>query len=295
MPRLFHRPPKYRLHKSTKQAIVSFNGQKIHLRPYGSVRSHQKYQGILKQWQAERHSREKPNSEKSRQQALADAITPVTLRQKRLHGLTVTIDELVLVYRRHTYEYYRKNGEVTREAKTIDEVIRVLRKKHGKEPIEEFGPTALSELREQMIDDLDWSRQYINKQVPRLVGMFKWAAPAESKRRRRAKLSKNRITPKNQGNSPGSNRVGNPRRSTSDSYTTDSFRRAIKRVCKRHNIENWSPNQLRHTAATEIRKRFQSCYFAFCRKQKCRQTAPARGERESVLHLSNKLILAFSL
>ena len=116
---------------------------------------------------------------KSRQQALADAITPVTLRQKHLHGLAVTIDELVLVYCRHTYEYYRKNGEVTREAKTIDEVIRVLRKKHGKEPIEEFGPTALSELREQMIEDLDWSRQYINKQVPRLVGMFKWAVGKE--------------------------------------------------------------------------------------------------------------------
>jgi len=91
-----------------------------------------------------------------------------------------TIDELVLVYRRHTYEYYRKNGEVTRDAKTIDEVIRVLRKKHGKEPIEEFGPTALGELREHMIDNLDWSRQYINKQVPRLVGMFKWAVGKET-------------------------------------------------------------------------------------------------------------------
>jgi len=179
VPRLFHRPPKYRLHKSTNQAVVSFNGRVIQLGPYGSVRSHQKYQDILKQWQAERHQREKPSSEKSRQQALADAITHSSLRQKRLHGLTVTIDELVLVYRRHTYEYYRKNGEVTREAKTIDEVIRVLRKKHGKEPIEEFGPTALSELREQMIDDLDWSRQYINKQVPRLVGMFKWAVGKE--------------------------------------------------------------------------------------------------------------------
>jgi len=87
-------------------------------------------------WQAQRQ----PDSEKSRQQALADAITPVTLRQKRLHGLAVTIDELVLVYRRHTYEYYRKNGEVTREAKTIDEVIRVLRKKHARSRLKNLAP-----------------------------------------------------------------------------------------------------------------------------------------------------------
>ena len=48
MPRLFHRPPLYRLHKSTKQAVVSFFGNKIYLGPYGSPRSHERYQEILK-------------------------------------------------------------------------------------------------------------------------------------------------------------------------------------------------------------------------------------------------------
>ena len=39
-------------------------------------------------------------------------------------------------------------------------------------------------------------------------------------------------------------------------YTKDTYARAITRVCKRANIDHWSPNQLRHTAGTEIRKLF---------------------------------------
>lgn len=40
------------------------------------------------------------------------------------------------------------------------------------------------------------------------------------------------------------------------SYSTASFRRAIQRGCDRASIERWSPNQLRHTAATAIRQQF---------------------------------------
>ena len=36
-------------------------------------------------------------------------------------------------------------------------------------------------------------------------------------------------------------------------YTRDSYRRAISRACEKNNIPAWSPNQLRHTAATEAR------------------------------------------
>ena len=377
MPRLFHRPPKYRLHKSTKQAIVSFNGQKIHLGPYGSERSHQKYQEILKQWEVWRHQQKKPADSDSASQALADAITPATLREKRRHGLTVTIDELVLVYRRHTHEYYRKNGKVTREAELIDEVIRLCRKKHGKEPIEEFGPTNLSDLRDQMIDELDWARKHINKQVSRLIRMMKWGAskeicspnvavalkqlsglkkgrsraretagvtvvedavvddtlphlpevvadmvrlqrltgarpgeicsirpididrsgtvwlyvpqehktehhdkqrmiaigpqgqavlrpyllrheesycfsPAESEERRRQKVWENSKSARAGRQRP----VTKPNRNYADFYDVAAYRHAIQRVCKRLKIEKWSPNQLRHSAATEIRKKF---------------------------------------
>jgi integrase len=39
-------------------------------------------------------------------------------------------------------------------------------------------------------------------------------------------------------------------------YTRDSYRRAISRACQAANIEVWSPNQLRHLRATEIRSEF---------------------------------------
>ncbi|MEK6234382.1 MAG: site-specific integrase [Planctomycetales bacterium] len=41
-----------------------------------------------------------------------------------------------------------------------------------------------------------------------------------------------------------------------DYYTTDSYRRAIARACDRVGVEHWSPNQLRHAKATEIRRKF---------------------------------------
>ncbi|MEE8106176.1 MAG: site-specific integrase [Planctomycetota bacterium] len=41
-----------------------------------------------------------------------------------------------------------------------------------------------------------------------------------------------------------------------DHYHVPTFRRAIKRACQRAEIPVWSPNRLRHSAATEAAKRF---------------------------------------
>lgn len=379
MPRLFHRPPKYCLHKGTKQAFVSLQGKRIYLGPYGSRKSHQRYQEILKQWEAERDSKkaEPPSSVESD----TPKISPAMLREKRLAGSPLTINELVFVYRQHTREYYRKNGKLTREATIIDDAIRYLRKHHATTFLHDFGPVALDELRKGMIDDLNWSRNHINKQVSRLVRMFTWAAekelveatvplalkslaglkkgrtkaretarvecvddsivdatlkhlppivadmvrlqrltgarpgevcslrpidldrggdvwlytpdehktehheknrivvlgpkarklltpyldrkpeafcfsPAESEHLRREQVAAARKTPAHYGNRRGTNRVAKPRREPGERYTTDSYRRVIHRVCEKHNIEKWAPNRLRHTSATEIRKRF---------------------------------------
>ena len=40
-----------------------------------------------------------------------------------------------------------------------------------------------------------------------------------------------------------------------DSYTTSAYRRSIARACRRAGIGPWHPHQLRHTSATEIRRR----------------------------------------
>ena len=55
------------------------------------------------------------------------------------------------------------------------------------------------------------------------------------------------------------NQKPNPRktdRTLGDCYTTMSYRRAIERACNKAEIPTWSPNQLRHNAATNIRKQY---------------------------------------
>lgn len=381
MPRLYHRPPKYCLHKGTKQATVSLQGERIYLGPFGSPDSHAKYQEILKLWQAQRNQKNLTGTSTEQPFDAVAVIDPAILRRKRVIGSPLSVNELILVYRRHTHEYYRKNGRLTREATIIDDVIRFLRKYHATTGVDDFGPVALDELRDGMIDELDWSRTHINKQVRRLVQMFTWGAeqelvdaatplslkslaglkkgrtkaretkkvtcvddaivdatlphlpevvadmvrlqrvtvarpgeicslrprdidrsadiwlyapsehktehhekdrivaigpkaqqiltpyllrheeafcfsPADSERKRRAKAAENRKTPLSCGNHRGSNRVAKPKRVPRNRYVTDSYRRAIHRVCKKHDIEKWAPNRLRHTAATEIRRRF---------------------------------------
>ena len=381
MPRLFHRPPKYCHHKGTNQATVSINGTRVYLGPYGSKRSHEKYEKLLKDWQSQRHQQNSSSSPESRTKAIADAITVGTLRDKRRQGHTISIDELVLVYRRHTHEYYRKNGKVTREAQLIDEAIRLMRKKYGKRPIQEFGPTDLKEVRERMITECDWSRSHINKQKTRLIAMFRWAAenelcsadvvmalkqvqglkkgrskaretpgvvsvahsivdatlphlpevvadmvrlqrltgarpgeicslrpadidrsrsvwlyvpqehktehhekrrmialgpqaqqilqpyferheesycfsPTDSEERRRRKIREARRARTGRRNKRDVEPEPDPTRKFSDCYTVSSYRIAIQRVCKKQDLEKWSPNRLRHTAATEIRKKY---------------------------------------
>ncbi|MCA9179418.1 MAG: site-specific integrase [Planctomycetales bacterium] len=97
-------------------------------------------------------------------------------------------------------------------------------------------------------------------------------SPAESERRRAKKRNEARTTPEGYGNAPDTNRVRSPKRSAGLCYTNDSYRRAIHRACDAafpfiaeateldeqewRRAHRWSPNRLRHAAATEIRKRF---------------------------------------
>ncbi|WP_442485131.1 tyrosine-type recombinase/integrase [Aeoliella sp. SH292] len=101
-------------------------------------------------------------------------------------------------------------------------------------------------------------------------------ATAEMREKRRAR----RKVPINRGNRPGTNRKTSPNRTPGDRYDTAAYRRAIHRACDRafphptlgsrkaltteeqvelqlwQSEHRWSPNQLRHAAATSIRKHF---------------------------------------
>jgi integrase len=47
-----------------------------------------------------------------------------------------------------------------------------------------------------------------------------------------------------------------PQRVLSDRYVKDSYGRAVRRACQLAKIDEWSPGQLRHTRATEIREKY---------------------------------------
>ncbi len=115
-------------------------------------------------------------------------------------------------------------------------------------------------------------------------------SPMDSEKKRQNERHLNRKTHRSHGNKPGTNRKRNPKRKPSERYNKDSYARAIARACEkafpppeplaRHSGESvrswlgrlndqqqeelkawkaassWSPNQLRHTLSTEVRRDF---------------------------------------
>lgn len=80
--------------------------------------------------------------------------------------------------------------------------------------------------------------------------------PCDSEAKRRAEAHAERKTPLEYGNRPGTNRKGNSKRKPGEKYNTNSYRKAIHRACDKSGVKRWSPNRLRHAAATEIRREY---------------------------------------
>lgn len=96
--------------------------------------------------------------------------------------------------------------------------------------------------------------------------------PDESERKRRTLLHELRKTALSCGNRPGTNLRDKPARTPGQRYTTTAYARAVARGCeatwpappdlkgaelRAWNAEHrWTPNQLRHAAATEVRAKF---------------------------------------
>jgi integrase len=101
-------------------------------------------------------------------------------------------------------------------------------------------------------------------------------SPAEAEGHRRALLHAQRKTPMNEGNTPGSNRLRRPQHRAGDVYTVGAYYNAVRRGCyaafppppellqpnREVELAAWRRehrrhiHQLRHTAATELRKEF---------------------------------------
>lgn len=111
---------------------------------------------------------------------------------------------------------------------------------HGKERVIVIGPKAQDILKRYLLRP-EWEYCF---------------SPQDSEKRRLFLAHQSRKTPLSCGNRPGTNRKAKPRRSAGKRYQTASYRRAIHRACDKAEVDRWSPNQLRHAAATEVRKLF---------------------------------------
>jgi integrase len=96
-------------------------------------------------------------------------------------------------------------------------------------------------------------------------------SPEESEQQRLKLLHEKRVIPLKYGNRPGTNRKENPQKKPGKQFDSGSYRksidhaiaaanRAIEKDAKEKDIKdpapipNWTPYQLRHTAATKVRK-----------------------------------------
>jgi integrase len=81
-------------------------------------------------------------------------------------------------------------------------------------------------------------------------------SPTESEKQRRQARHEARVTPITHGNRPGTNVARRPRVKPGECYNARSYFNSIRYACKRAKLQHWAPNQLRHSAATTIRREF---------------------------------------
>ena len=156
MPKLISSPPKYRHHRASGQAVVTFDGRDYYLGPWQSKASRIEYDRLIGEWL--QNGRTFPPGS-----GVSD----------------ITVVELINAYRKFANRYYVKDGQRTREAGLITETLtRFVQPLYGRTQAAEFGPLTLKAVRNLMID-AGHSRGHINKNVDRIRRMFRWAASEE--------------------------------------------------------------------------------------------------------------------
>lgn len=151
------KPPSYRVHKPSGQAVVTLSGRHFYLGPHGSKASRVEYDRLVGEWLA--HGRRLPNAPTG----------PVDL----------TVAEVMASYWAHVKEYYRKpDGKPTGEQECIRSALKPLQRLYGDSAACEFGPVKLRTVRQSMID-AGLTRGSVNGHAGRIKRMFRWACEHE--------------------------------------------------------------------------------------------------------------------
>lgn len=149
MPRR-NRVPTYRLHKPSRQAVVTLGGKDYYLGRHGSAVSRREYARLIGEWSA----------------AGGQAPEPP--------GTPVTVSALVARYFRHAARYY----EGSNEAANIMAACKPLRRLYGSTTAAEFGPRGLRAVQDAMIRE-GWTRAYVNRACSRIRRVFRWGVGQE--------------------------------------------------------------------------------------------------------------------
>lgn len=80
-------------------------------------------------------------------------------------------------------------------------------------------------------------------------------SPVEAEEARRRKLRVERRTPMTPSQRART-RKAHPQHQPGDRYGTEAVYRAVDRACRKAGVPHWHPHQLRHTAATRLRRQF---------------------------------------
>jgi integrase len=159
MPRRIGKVPSYCLHRPSGQAVVYLNRRPIYLGSYGSDESQERYEREIARWRIQRSTggQALPQFSATAHPALSVA-------------------EIILAYLRHAQVYYVDSaGQQTKEFVEMKIALRPLRKVHGNTLVADFGPRALKEVRQFMVECGRLSRPVINRRVNRIRRVFKWA------------------------------------------------------------------------------------------------------------------------
>jgi integrase len=152
-PRPQHGIPALVHHKPSGQARVRIDGQDRYLGKFGSPQARRRYQQIVRDLAA----------------GGTGEANDCTIQ---------TVAELVAEYMVHVRQRYRKHGRPTSEVHSQKTALRFVVALYADARVEDFGPAALQDVREAMIE-AGMGRKSINRNIGRIRQAFRWAAERE--------------------------------------------------------------------------------------------------------------------
>jgi len=143
------RVPSFRLHKPSGQAVVTMSGKDFYLGRYDSADAKQRYLKLLAEWEAA-----------NRSSCFGEPVERLTMAQ------------VALSYLEYAQDYY---GPGSREYVNLKLAVKPLSALYADHSARSFGPAEFKSCRQWWLTNPDRTRQYVNKQVKRLLRVIKWA------------------------------------------------------------------------------------------------------------------------